>query len=47
MSKITMIPCVDIKNPVESAKQYNHTGADAIAYYDKKVSIEIIKEIKK
>lgn len=46
MSKITMIPCVDIKNPVESAKQYNHTGADAIAYYDKKVSIEIIKEIK-
>lgn len=46
MSKITLIPCVDTKNPVESAKQYNHTGADAIAYYDKKVSIETIKAIK-
>lgn len=46
MSKITLIPCVDTKNPVESAKQYNHTGADAIAYYDKKISIETIKAIK-
>ena len=46
MSKITMIPCVDITRPVESAKHYNHTGADAIAYYDKEVSIDTIKAIK-
>ena len=47
MSKITLIPCVDTENPVESAKQYNHTGADAIGYYEEKASIETIKAIKK
>lgn len=46
MSKITLIPCVDPENPVESARQYNHTGADAVAYYEKKASLEKIKEIK-
>lgn len=46
MSKITMIPCVDPRNPVESAKQYNHTGADAIGYYESHASIETIKAIK-
>lgn len=45
MSKITLIPCVDPRDPVESARQYNHTGADAIAYYEEKASIETIKEI--
>lgn len=45
MSKITLIPCVDLRDPVESARQYNHTGADAIAYYEEKASIETIKEI--
>ena len=46
MSKITLIPCVDPENPVESARQYNHTGADAVAYCEKKASLEKIKEIK-
>lgn len=46
MSKKQIIPCVDVKNPVESAKQYNHTGADAIAYYEEKASIETVKAIK-
>ena len=45
MSKITLIPCVDPRDPVESARQYNHTGADAVAYYEEKASIETIKEI--
>lgn len=46
MSKITMVPCVDSKNTVELAKKYNHTGADAIGYYEEKVSIETIKAMK-
>ena len=46
MSKITLIPYVDPENPVESARQYNHTGADAVAYCEKKASLEKIKEIK-
>lgn len=37
MSKITLIPCVDPENPVESARQYNHTGADAVAYCERKL----------
>lgn len=46
MKNIRLIPCVDVKNPVESAKQYNHTGADAIGYYEEKASIETIKAIR-
>lgn len=46
MSKITLIPCVDPQNPVESARKYNHTGADVIAYYEEKASIDTVKAIK-
>ena len=46
MENLTLIPCVDPKNPVESAKQYNHTGADAIGYYEEHASIETVKAIK-
>lgn len=46
MKYTTLIPCVDVRMPVESAQQYNHTGADAIGYYEEKASIETIKEIK-
>lgn len=41
-----IIPCVDINNPVESARINNHTGADAVGYYEEKVSIETVKSIK-
>ena len=35
-----MIPCVTLDNPVEEAKFYNDTGADAVAFFDSKASRE-------
>ncbi len=47
-----IIPCVTMENPVEEAKYYNDTGADAVAFFDTKASregleknIPVIKEI--
>ena len=50
--KVKIIPCVTLDNPVEEAKFYNDTGADAVAFFDSKASregleknIPVIKEI--
>lgn len=47
-----IIPCLDLKNPVEMAKYYNDAGADEIAFFDSKATkegreadISVIKEI--
>ncbi len=47
-----IIPCVTMDNPVEEAKFYNDTGADAVAFFDSNASregleknIPVIKEI--
>lgn len=52
MSYVKIIPCLDLSNPVEAAKFYSNTGADAIAYFDSKATkenreanIDVIKEI--
>ena len=48
----SIIPCVTKEAPVEEAKFYNDTGADAVAFFDSKASregleqnIPIIREI--
>ena len=50
--KVKIIPCVTLDKPVEEAKFYNDTGADAVAFFDSKASregleknIPVIKEI--
>lgn len=47
-----IIPCLNLKNPVEMAKYYNDAGADEIAFFDSKATkegreanISVIKEI--
>lgn len=35
-----IIPCLDLKNPLEMARYYNDAGADAIAYFDSKATKE-------
>ena len=47
-----IIPCLDLKNPIEMAKYYNDAGADEIAFFDSKATkegreadIAVIKEI--
>lgn len=52
MSYVKIIPCIDIHNPLATAKYYNDAGADEIAYFDsnaikegRDANIELIKEI--
>lgn len=52
MSYVKIIPCIDLDNPVATAKYYSDAGADEIAYFDSKAtdesreaSIETIKAI--
>lgn len=35
-----IIPCLDLKKPLEMARYYNDAGADAIAYFDSKATKE-------
>lgn len=35
-----IIPCLDLKNPLEMARYYNDAGADAIAYFDSRATKE-------
>lgn len=35
-----IIPCLDLKNPLEMAEYYNDAGADAIAYFDSRATKE-------
>ncbi len=52
MSYVKIIPCIDIHNPLTTAKYYNDAGADELAYFDsnatkegRAANIELIKEI--
>ncbi len=40
MDYTRVIPCLDLDNPVEAARYYNDSGADAIAYFDSKATKE-------
>lgn len=49
---IKVIPCLDLKDPLDAAKYYNDSGADEIAFFDSKATkegretnIDMIREI--
>ena len=45
--QIKIIPCIYGGKPAEAAKAYDHSGADAVGYYDEKITAETVKEIAK
>lgn len=45
--QIKIIPCIYGENLAETAKAYDHSGADAVSYYEEKVTAEAVKEITK
>lgn len=45
--QIKIIPCIYGEKPSEAAKAYDHSGADAVGYYDEKITAETVKEIAK
>ena len=45
--QIKIIPCISGGKPAEAAKAYDHSGADAVGYYDEKITAETVKEIAK
>lgn len=45
--QIKIIPCIYGGKPAEVAKAYDHSGADAVGYYDEKITAETVKEIAK
>ena len=40
MDYVKIIPCLDLDDPVASARYYNDCGADEIAYFDSKATKE-------
>ena len=42
-----IIPCIYGEKLAEAAKAYDHSGADAVSYYDEKITAETVKEIAK
>ena len=40
MDYIKIIPCLDLEDPIASARYYNDSGADEIAYFDSKATKE-------
>lgn len=40
MDSIKIIPCLDLEDPIASARYYNDSGADEIAYFDSKATKE-------
>ncbi len=40
MDYVKMIPCLDLADPIASARYYNDSGADEIAYFDSKATKE-------
>ena len=45
--QIKIIPCIYGGKPAEAAKAYDHSGADAVGYYDEKITAETVKEIER
>lgn len=45
--QIKIIPCIYGEKLAEAAKAYDHSGADAVSYYDEKITAETVKEIAK
>ena len=40
MDYVKIIPCLDLEDPIASARYYNDSGADEIAYFDSKATKE-------
>lgn len=40
MDSLKIIPCLDLEDPIASARYYNDSGADEIAYFDSKATKE-------
>ena len=40
MDYVKIIPCLDLEDPITSARYYNDSGADEIAYFDSKATKE-------
>lgn len=45
--QIKIIPCIYGEELSKAAKAYDHAGADAVSYYDIKITAETVKEIAK
>lgn len=45
--QIKIIPCIYGEELSKAAKAYDHAGADAVSYYDTKITAETVKEITK
>ena len=43
--QIKIIPCIYGGKPAEAAKAYDHSGADAVGYYDEKITAETVKAV--